>query len=97
MRTTLLLTLLLAAMPAAAETAAGFKTEFYGFIKTDLLYSDHGVYTNEYRVYAASGRNDRAFRSSTMRMRVVRSRALTTSSASTSSGCETMARAMAMR
>jgi len=64
MRTTLILTLLLAAMPAAAETAAGFKTEFYGFIKTDLLYSDHGVYTNEYRVYAASGRNDRAFRSS---------------------------------
>lgn len=64
MRINLILALLLAAMPAAAETASGLKTEFYGFIKTDLIYSDHGTYTNEYRVYVTGGRADRAFRAS---------------------------------
>lgn len=54
--------LVLAARPARAEVGSKFKIDLYGFIKTDFIYSDHGTTTNEYRIYAASGRKDRAFR-----------------------------------
>ncbi|MBI5745214.1 MAG: hypothetical protein HY952_11780 [Elusimicrobia bacterium] len=53
-----------AAAPARCEMTSKFKADFYGFIKTDAIYSDHGTTTNEYRAYAASGRKDRAFRTS---------------------------------
>ncbi|MGD9643331.1 MAG: DcaP family trimeric outer membrane transporter [Elusimicrobiales bacterium] len=63
-KTLLSLLLLLPSGPARAEFASKFNTEFYGFIKNDLIYSDHGTSTNEYRIYAVSGRKDRAFRAS---------------------------------
>ena len=48
---------------AAAEVTSKFKVDIYGFIKTDLIYSDHGTGTNEYRTYATT-RADKAFRAS---------------------------------
>jgi len=48
----------------------GVKADFYGFIKTDFIYSDHGTTTNEYRAYAASGGQDRAFRASARGTRI---------------------------
>lgn len=60
----LLCACLLLAAPAAAGVTSKFDLNFYGFIKTDLIYSDHGTSTNEYRTYAASGRKERSFRAS---------------------------------
>ena len=60
-----LICLLLGAVrPAAAEVTSKLKVGIYGCLKTDLLYSDHGTTTNEYRTYTTSGRKDRAFRAS---------------------------------
>ncbi|HAF96516.1 MAG: hypothetical protein A2021_04240 [Elusimicrobia bacterium GWF2_52_66] len=53
-----------AAAPVSAEMGSKYKVDFYGFLKTDFIYSDHGTSTNEYRTYTVSGRQDRAFRAS---------------------------------
>jgi len=62
LRACLLLTI--SALPASAEMGSKFKVNLYGFIKTDLIYSDHGTQTNEYRTYTSGGRKDRSFRAS---------------------------------
>lgn len=62
--------LLGAARPAAAEADSKLKVDIYGFIKTDLIYSDHGTSNNELRTYASGGRGDRAFRASARASRI---------------------------
>jgi hypothetical protein len=59
----LLACLLLASASAAnAEVTSKLKMDFYGFLKTDFIYADHGTSSNEYRTYACGGSADKAFR-----------------------------------
>ena len=54
--------LFLTILPAGAEVTSKLNVEIYGFTKTDLIYSNRGTSTNEYRTYVTSGHADRAFR-----------------------------------
>jgi hypothetical protein len=54
--------LLAAALPARAQVTSKLKMDFYGFLKTDFIYADHGTSANEYRTYATGGTGDRSFR-----------------------------------
>ncbi|MEI7480707.1 MAG: hypothetical protein WCK75_00005 [Elusimicrobiota bacterium] len=56
------LLLAMSALPASAEMGSKYKLNIYGSVKTDFIYSDHGISTNEYRIYTSGGRKDRAFR-----------------------------------
>jgi hypothetical protein len=54
--------LLATAGQARAEVTSKFNLDFYGFLKTDFIYADHGTATNEYRTYATGGTAASAFR-----------------------------------
>ncbi len=57
-------------LTASAEVTSKFDLEFYGFLKTDFIYADHGTSTNEYRIYTTAGKNDDSFRASARASRI---------------------------